>query len=215
MASLSSSPMRERAALVLLGYTGLVLLISFVLLFPGESEFPDKASQMSSAFVSPVLIGLLVGVVALVSYGEPTGWARPLTLSALGLLAVMAALAVLCWLAGLAVDTGPFERPTGLGGLPRAGKVSGTFLMLIGIALLGAAIWFVLTRLRALPAPEPRPSKQPSQQPSQQYRPSSTPRRSTRPRSTPSPAPYAPPPYAPPQYSPAGARTVGCTDLGS
>lgn len=188
---------RDRAAIVLLGYCVVVLLVSVALLFKGNLPFATTSSALSGVFVDPVLVALTVGAALLATRPESgrSGLARPITLAAVAVLGVMAVLGVLTFLSALGAND-KAVRFGGLGGVPLAGRFAGTALMLAGLALVGAGLAYVGSILRTLPAPvrEPKTAKPPKAP--------KAPKPSSKPPEPPPPPRDPPPPPTPPQAAP-------------
>ncbi len=155
---LASTTLRERAASALLGYCAVVLVVSFFLLFKGDLPFTLTATALSGVFVDPVLVALTVGAVVLATQpaSSPSTHARALTLAGVGVLGVMAGLGVLTFLSALGADDNAV-RFGGLGGVPLAGRFSGTLLMLVGLGFVVTGLVYALSVLRQLPAPARTP----------------------------------------------------------
>jgi len=142
----SAKKLREPIAALLLSAALLYLLVSFFQLVQDEGTFSQRALFFQDRFVNPAWVLVLVLAAVLVaSGGQGTARARIVTLVAAAVLALMALLGLITWLAGLSVDDD--ERFFG------TGKVAGSFLMIAGLTLIGAAILLVLSLFRGLPAP--------------------------------------------------------------
>jgi hypothetical protein len=150
----TTKPQRELLAWVLVG-AGVVSAVVAVLLLVGDGEFTAKAFAFQDRFVSPILVGMLVLAVLLVTHvGEPTANARVLTLIALVTLVVMGLLGVVMWLSSLGVDSTISEAAGGFGRWSRFGQ------QLAYLAVLGGALLFVISSFKALPAPVAKPAYQ-------------------------------------------------------
>ncbi|MEQ7010077.1 hypothetical protein ABN028_28250 [Actinopolymorpha sp. B17G11] len=163
MVSETTKPQRELFAWVLVG-AGVVLGVVAVLLLVGDGEFTLKAFSFQDRFVSPVLVGMLVLAVVLVTHvGEPTANARVLTLIVLVTLIVMGLLGVVMWASALGVDSSINEAAGPFGKWSRFGQ------QVAYLAVLGGALLFVISSFKALPAPAAKPvfHGQPQGQPGQ------------------------------------------------
>lgn len=175
MVTESTKKLRELLAFVLLGVVTALVLVSLSLLFkdfgPGV-EFSLKSALVQGDLVNPIYVVLLVAAVVLVTHlGEPTPQARTITIGAMAVLGVMGLLGLLTWISSLSVDDGAAGGlPWSYGGLKGAEKVGGSFAMIVLLVLIGAAIYFCLTTMQALPS-TPKPRQQqwggPQQQPGQ------------------------------------------------
>lgn len=138
--------LREPIAALLLGAAVLYLITVLAELFDDEGTFGERAFFLQDRFVNPAWVLVPVAAALLVTLGgERTGRARIIVLGALAVLAVMALLGVISWLAGLGAD---FEF-----GFEGFGKITGSFLMIAGLAVLAAALWLVYSLFKSLPAP--------------------------------------------------------------
>jgi hypothetical protein len=145
---------RELFAWALIAFVAASLVVDFLSLFTAAG-FARNSAQLQVSFVDPLLTGALVVAVVLASMGEaPTGQARLVVQSALGVMGAMLGLGVVAWLAGLTVD--PFFV---------AGSVKAitSLRFLVAAGLLGVAAWFAWMVLNAVPAPQRRSSQ--AQQP--------------------------------------------------
>lgn len=165
----SLKKVRHLVAFVLLGATALYLLAVLFLMFKSsvygsDISFGIRSALVQGEFVSPVWVLVLVLAVALATaYGGPSTHARIVVLVALGLLAFMALLGLITWLAGLGADTG-YGGAAGFGGEPLAGKATGSLFMLAKLALVAAGAFYAYTALRALPPAERKPAGAPTGQ---------------------------------------------------
>lgn len=134
MVSEATKRYRELFAWAILAYLLASLLFEFIALFV-DRGFADNSALQYTEFVDPVVSGLLVLAVVLVSHVEaPTANARSVTLIALALVASLMLLGLVTWMAGLAsVDV--FGSA--------ASKMLGSLEFLLRLALMGAAGWFV------------------------------------------------------------------------
>ena len=97
----TTKPHRELLAWVLLG-AGVLLGAVAVISLVDDGTFTAKAFALQDQFASPVLVGLVVLAVILVSHvGELTPNARIITLVGLVTLAALGGLAVVMWVAAL------------------------------------------------------------------------------------------------------------------
>ncbi|MGH3385424.1 MAG: hypothetical protein ACRDO1_12650 [Nocardioidaceae bacterium] len=138
----SAKKHRELFAWVLLGYVAANLLVDFVALFLGDG-FVDNSTGLAASFVSPVAAGAVALAVLLVSAGEaPTGQARTVVGTALGLVAVALLVGLVTWVASLTADSLATGTQTALRSL--------TFLVAAG--LLAAAGYLAYLVYAAVPA---------------------------------------------------------------
>jgi hypothetical protein len=152
----ATKKIREILAFGLLGVAAVLVVTYFFLLFKteqgpfGKGTFSTMSALEMSRFVSPVLVGLIVLAVVLVTHlGDVTNSARNITISALVLLGVMMLLGLVTWIAALTADNLDYFIGDGLG----QGKVTGSIVQLAYLALAGLAGLFTFTVLSALPAP--------------------------------------------------------------
>jgi hypothetical protein len=142
---------RELFAWALIAFVAASLVVDFISLFTAAG-FARNSAQLQVSFVDPLLTAALVVAVVLVSMGEaPTGRARMLVQSALGVMAAMLGLAVVAWLAGLTVD--PFFVAGSV-------KATASLRFLVAVGLLGVAAWFAWMVLDAMPAQRRAPQAQ-------------------------------------------------------
>lgn len=138
----SAKKHRELFAWVLLGYVAANLLVDFVALFLGDG-FVDNSTGLAASFVSPVAAGAVALAVLLVSAGEaPTGQARTVVGTALGLVAVTLLVGLVTWVASLTADSVATGTQTTLRSL--------TFLVAAG--LMAAAGYLAYLVYAAVPA---------------------------------------------------------------
>ncbi len=144
--------LREPAAWVLLGAAGLQLLAGLIVLLAGGGEassFKGRAfgEITGGLFTSAVTVALVVGAVAVSLWGgPPTKQARTVVMGALGVLGGIALFAVVCWLSAMLVDS------------VAAGAAEKLGVFLYGasrLAVVGLAIWFVLTLFKGMQPPRP------------------------------------------------------------
>jgi hypothetical protein len=155
----ATKKIREILAFGLLGVVAVLVANYFALLFKteqgpfGKGKFSTMSALELGRFVSPVLVGLVVLAVVLVTHlGEVTKSARNITIAALVLLGVMILLGVVTWIAALTAKNLDFFMGDALG----QGKVTGSIVQLAYLSLAGLAGFFTLTVLSALPAPVKR-----------------------------------------------------------
>jgi hypothetical protein len=149
---------RETFAFVVLGVVGVIVLTHFVSMLStsGAREnlsFATRARVEQSTFVDPVLVILVIAAVVVTTHlGEPAKRARVVVILGLGILAGMAVLGLISWIAGLSSDALGFAQ----------GKVTGSFIQLSLLVLVGLGGYFTFLTLNALPA---SPRRQPFHQP--------------------------------------------------
>jgi hypothetical protein len=160
----ATKKIREILAFGLLGVTAVLVVNSFALLFKteqgpfGKGSFSTMSALEMSRFVSPVLVGMVVLAVIVVTHlGGVTDNARNITISALVLLGVMMLLGLVTWIAALTAENLDYFIGDGLG----QGKVTGSIAQLAYLALAGLAGLFTFTVLSALPMPERTGAAQP------------------------------------------------------
>jgi hypothetical protein len=163
-----TKPHRELLAWVLVGASVVLGAVAVSRLFIdlGDATFTQKAFLFQELFASPILVGLLVVAVVLVTHlGEPTPNARVLTLVALVVLALLGALALVMTGAALGADL------SGSGGFgpDLSGKWANFFQQLGYLAIVGGAGFFIVTTYRALPAPTPQAPAMPQGGPAGQF----------------------------------------------
>jgi hypothetical protein len=160
----ATKKIREILAFGLLGVAAVLVVNSFALLFKteqgpfGKGSFSTMSALEMSRFVSPVLVGMVVLAVIVVTHlGGVTDNARNITISALVLLGVMMLLGLITWIAALTAENLDYFIGDGLG----QGKVTGSIAQLAYLALAGLAGLFTFTVLSALPVPERTGAAQP------------------------------------------------------
>jgi hypothetical protein len=160
----ATKKIREILAFGLLGVAAVLVVNSFALLFKteqgpfGKGTFSTMSALEMSRFVSPVLVGMVVLAVIVVTHlGGVTDNARNITISALVLLGVMMLLGLVTWIAALTAENLDYFIGDGLG----QGKVTGSIAQLAYLALAGLAGLFTFTVLSALPVPERPGAAQP------------------------------------------------------
>jgi hypothetical protein len=161
----ATKKIREILAFGLLGVVAVLVVNYFALLFKteqgpfGKGKFSTMSALELGRFVSPVLVGLVVLAVVLVTHlGGVTKAARNITIAALVLLGVMILLGVVTWIAALTAKNLDFFMGDALG----QGKVTGSIVQLAYLALAGLAGFFTFTVLSALPAPVKTSAAQPA-----------------------------------------------------
>jgi hypothetical protein len=161
----ATKKIREIVAFGLLGVVSVLVVNYFALLFKsapgplGKGKFSTMSALEQGRFVSPVLVGLVVLAVVLVTHlGDVTKAARNITIAALVLLGVMVLLGVITWIAALTAKNVDFF----VGGALGQGKVTGSIVQLAYLALAGLAGFFTFTVLSALPAPVKTSAAQPA-----------------------------------------------------
>ncbi|MFI6518855.1 hypothetical protein ACIBF1_25090 [Spirillospora sp. NPDC050679] len=144
--------LREPAAWVLLGAAGLQLLAGLIVLLAGGGEgstFKGRAfAEITGGFFTNVVTVALVAAAVAVSLwgGPPTRQARTVVMGALGVLGGIALFAVVCWLSAMLVDTTSAA----------AAEKLGVFLYGASrLAVVGLAIWFVLTIFKGMQPARP------------------------------------------------------------
>ncbi len=155
MVTEATKKIREIVAFGLLGVVAVLVVNYFALLFKsepgplGKETFSTMSALEQGRFVSPVLVGLVVLAVVLVTHlGDVTKAARNITIAALALLGVMVLLGVVTWIAALTAKNIDFF----VGGALGQGKVTGSIVQLAYLTLAGLAGFFTFTVLSALPA---------------------------------------------------------------
>jgi hypothetical protein len=146
---------REQMAVALLAVAVIYLGSGLGLLFKSYENlsigFADKSALDGYVFTHPVLVASLVIAVLLVAvWGEPSRHARTIVLAAVGIGAVALVFAVITWIAAFSADEARAFAFTGILG---AGKVVGAFVGVADIVLLVLALFFAGMALQALPAP--------------------------------------------------------------
>ena len=161
----ATKKIREIVAFGLLGVVAVLVVNYFALLFKsepgplGKATFSTMSALEQSRFVNPVLVGLVVLAVVLVTHlGDLTKAARNITIAALALLGVMVLLGVITWIAALTAKNIDFF----VGGALGQGKVTGSIVQLAYLTLAGLAGFFTFTVLAALPAPVRTSAAQPA-----------------------------------------------------
>ncbi len=161
----ATKKIREIVAFGLLGVVAVLVVNYFALLFKsepgplGKETFSTMSALEQASFVSPVLVGLVVLAVVLVTHlGDVTKAARNITIAALALLGVMVLLGVITWIAALTAKNIDFF----VGGALGQGKVTGSIVQLAYLTLAGLAGFFTFTVLSALPAPVKTGAAQPA-----------------------------------------------------
>jgi hypothetical protein len=161
----ATKKIREIVAFGLLGVVAVLVVNYFALLFKsetgplGKETFSTMSALEQSRFVNPVLVGLVVLAVVLVTHlGDLTKAARNITIAALALLGVMVLLGVITWIAALTAKNIDFFVGDALG----QGKVTGSIVQLAYLTLAGLAGFFIFTVLSALPAPVRTDAAQPA-----------------------------------------------------
>ncbi|WP_067821235.1 hypothetical protein [Actinomadura kijaniata] len=157
--------LREPAAWVLLGAAGLQLLAGLIALLAGGVSGEIAGQEVGSSFKSRALaeitggffthtgqVLLVVLAVALSVWATETRQARTVVMGALGVLGGVALFGVVAWLSAMLV-------PSGLASA--ADKLAVFLYGAARLAVVGLAIWFVLTVFKGMqPA---RPQAQPGQ----------------------------------------------------
>jgi hypothetical protein len=161
----ATKKIREIVAFGLLGVVAVLVVNYFALLFKsepgplGKETFSTMSALEQGRFVDPVLVGLVVLAVVLVTHlGDVTKSARNITIAALALLGVMVLLGVVTWIAALTANNIDFF----VGGALGQGKVTGSIVQLAYLTLAGLAGFFTFTVLSALPAPVKTGAAQPA-----------------------------------------------------
>jgi hypothetical protein len=161
----ATKKIREIVAFGLLGVVAVLVVNYFALLFKsetgplGKETFSTMSALEQGSFVNPVLVGLVVLAVVLVTHlGDVTKAARNITIAALALLGVMVLLGVITWIAALTAKNIDFF----VGGALGQGKVTGSIVQLAYLTLAGLAGFFTFTVLSALPAPVRTGAAQPA-----------------------------------------------------
>ena len=158
----SAKKLREPIAAVLLGATVLYLIVAFTQLFKDvtifdEPSFSDRAYVLQDAFVSPVWVLVVVFAAWLAASSDRgSSLQRILVIVAASVLALMALLGIITWLASLGADIDS-EAEFFFGG----GKLAHSFYMIAALAVLTAGLLLVYSLFRSLPA---RARKTPQQQ---------------------------------------------------
>jgi hypothetical protein len=146
---------REQMAVALLVIALVYLGSGLGLLFKSYDNtsigFSDKSALDGYVFTHPVLVASLVIAVLLVAvWGEPSRHARTIALAAVGIGAVALVFAVITWIAAFSADE---NRALSFTGILGAGKVVGAFIGAAQIGLLVLALFFAGMALQALPVP--------------------------------------------------------------
>lgn len=147
----ATKKLREPVAYILLAFAGLFVLASLIRLFVGGAGFTSAAGGVQGTITPPgltalVLIAALVGSVWLVSEaGERTPNARTIALVALSIAGLALLIGLVTAFAGFAETSTP--------GL----KIVSFIYALGGLALYGAAVFYLLKTFQALPAPARMP----------------------------------------------------------
>jgi hypothetical protein len=146
---------REQMAVALLVVALIYLGSGLGLLFKSYDNtsigFADKSALDGYVFTHPVLVASLVIAVLLVAvWGDPSRHARTIALAAVGIGAVALVFAVITWIAAFSADE---NRAFSFTGILGAGKVVGALVGAAQIALLVLALFFAGMALQALPVP--------------------------------------------------------------
>ena len=146
---------REQIAVALLAvalvYVGAGLGLLFKDWDDPSADFSVKSALDGYVFTHPVLAASLVIAVLLVGmWGEPSPHARTIVLAAAGIGAVSLVFAVITWIAGFSADESSAFTFAGVLG---AGKIVGAFVGLAQIAVLAIALFLAGIALQALPRP--------------------------------------------------------------
>jgi hypothetical protein len=146
---------REQIAVALLAVAVVFIGCGLALLFKSYDfdglGFPEKSALDGYLFSHPVLIASIVVAVLLVAgWGEPSAHARTVVLTAVGVGAVALVFAVITWIAAFSAQDGGYASFADVQG---AGKVVGAFIALAQIALLVLALFLAGMALQALPRP--------------------------------------------------------------
>jgi hypothetical protein len=165
-----TKPHRELLAWVLVGASVVLGGVAVSRLFL-DGDFTDKAYVFQDWFASPVLVGMLVVAVVLVTHlGEPTPNGRVLTLVALVVLALLGVLALVTAGVALGADVADISNSNGLAVFHRGAGKWAAFVQQLGyLAVLGGAGFFIVTTYRALPAPTPQTPAMPQGGPAGQF----------------------------------------------
>jgi hypothetical protein len=141
---------REPLAFGLLAVSVLWFVGSLSLLLKStDIGFATKSAYVGGLFESPITVGSVVVAVLLVTrYGEPSRNARVVVLAALGIGGLDLLFAIICFFAQFGSDIA-----SGFEGIGGAGKGVGAILGLAALIFLAVAELFVFTALQGLPAP--------------------------------------------------------------
>ncbi len=151
-ASQVTRPLRELAAVVLLGANAILLFVGLIRLLTPQGTMTERADGSFSAFIGLEAIVLPVLAVLLATHVAPVvSRAKLITQVALGeyaASAVLGGLTLLIWVVGRLAEAQILAAFTGL--LSRA-----AWMALFGVA--GYVVWAVWQRLYHVPRPKPQP----------------------------------------------------------
>jgi hypothetical protein len=149
---------RDVFAYALLAVAALYVISGLTLLLNATNEmglnFAGRAALSGALFAHLVLISSLVAAIALVcGFGEHSKNARVVVLIALAIAGLALLLALISWLASFGGNVN--GQPFGVG-VFGAGRIASVLVGLAHLVLLGLAVWFAVTVLKALPRTAPR-----------------------------------------------------------
>lgn len=141
---------REPIAFGLIAVAGLWFIAGLGLLFKHAGVgFATKAALVGGVFEAPApVLSLVIAVLLVTRYGEPSSKARIVVLAALGIVGLDLLFGVITFLAQFGAG-----QSLGVFGINLAGKVVGTIVGVAELTLLAIAAGYLVTAFQGLPAP--------------------------------------------------------------